>query len=308
MTTQINYYELDKLEASSFMDLYKASLGKVQTFVGQGKSTQLDELAISVFNDETLSKFLLLLARLPVFSQDFYILLKDTLEALSILKKLKYFANIKIRETLYLLVKLSVVSVDESTAATFDVTKFFSAEANSAKVEKLVDMKFKGALKQDNALFAKNKAQKNMYIKEFEKLGNIEPHAIFPTSIYRQSDGCTVASEDSQTIEAVMSTTLTTSIRICSHVLGYNNSLLAEIYRPLGRAVIVLDDKLSDATLTSGPVDSKTNHRAVLGMEKDTSANFVNITIGEQINRYFAHHNVETKVLIKSGNEADKGG
>ena len=41
-----------------------------------------------------------------------------------------------------------------------------------------------------------------------------DPHAIYPTNIYRQCDGCTIANNDYSTIESVMSTTLTTTIKI----------------------------------------------------------------------------------------------
>ena len=41
-----------------------------------------------------------------------------------------------------------------------------------------------------------------------------DPHAVYPTNIYRQCDGYTVSSKDCSTIESVMSTTLTTTIKI----------------------------------------------------------------------------------------------
>jgi 3-dehydroquinate synthase len=53
-----------------------------------------------------------------------------------------------------------------------------------------------------------------------------------------------MASPDSQTIEAVMSTNITTTIKICRHVLDPENQILAEVYKPLGRCVAVVDDKV----------------------------------------------------------------
>merc|ERR1719148_486849 len=41
-------------------------------------------------------------------------------------------------------------------------------------------------------------------------------------------------------------------------------------------------------------------------MEQNEGAKFIKITIREQIDRYFEHHNVETKILVRSGNEVDK--
>lgn len=113
------------------------------------------------------------------------------------------------------------------------------------------------------------------YEKNNQELGNIDPHAIMPTSIYRHCDGLTLATSDSQTIEAVMSTTLTTTIKITNGVLNPSNKILAEVYAPLGRCVALIDDK-------------------VYGF------------YGEQLEAYFAHYNVELVKLIHGGNEIDK--
>eukprot|EP00548_Thalassiothrix_antarctica_P019299 CAMPEP_0194193798 /NCGR_PEP_ID=MMETSP0154-20130528/75229_1 /TAXON_ID=1049557 /ORGANISM="Thalassiothrix antarctica, Strain L6-D1" /LENGTH=1011 /DNA_ID=CAMNT_0038918169 /DNA_START=102 /DNA_END=3137 /DNA_ORIENTATION=+ len=304
MSKQINYYELDKLDASTFKVLLENSIERIEKAVDCSPS--LDSLANTLFSDESVSKLLMLLARLPVFSTDFEELLKDNLDVLNILKKLKFFVNLKIRETIYLLVKLAVASVDQDEAAKIDLKEYFSVNPNSPCVEKIVDLKFKNAIKENVLFNEKNAEKRNEYLKEFERLEKIDPHAVYPTSIYRQSDGCTVATEDSQKIEAVMSTTLTTSIRISSHVLAYKNNLLAEIYRPLGRAVVVLDDKLCDLEYTAGEVEVSTNRRAVLGMEFKEGVEFTKLTIKQQLDRYFEHHGVETKILIKSGNEVDK--
>jgi len=304
MSKQINYYELDKLDASTFKVLLENSIQRIEKAVDCSPS--LDSLANTLFSDESVSKLLMLLARLPVFSTDFEELLKDNLDVLNILKKLKFFVNLKIRETIYLLVKLAVASVDQDEAAKIDLKEYFSVNPNSPCVEKIVDLKFKNAIKENVLFNEKNAEKRNEYLKEFERLEKIDPHAVYPTSIYRQSDGCTVATEDSQKIEAVMSTTLTTSIRISSHVLAYKNNLLAEIYRPLGRAVVVMDDKLCDLEYTAGEVEVSTNRRAVLGMEFKEGVEFTKLTIKQQLDRYFEHHGVETKILIKSGNEVDK--
>jgi hypothetical protein len=53
-----------------------------------------------------------------------------------------------------------------------------------------------------------------------------------------------MATPDSQTIEAVMSTILTTTIKITRNVLDPKNTILAEVYKPLGRCVAVIDDKV----------------------------------------------------------------
>ena len=58
-----------------------------------------------------------------------------------------------------------------------------------------------------------------------EEMSVLDPHAVFPTNIYRQCDGYTVSTKDCSTIESVMSTTLTTTIKInrykgCQQQLG----------------------------------------------------------------------------------------
>lgn len=53
-----------------------------------------------------------------------------------------------------------------------------------------------------------------------------------------------MATSDSQTIEAVMSTTLTTTIKITREILNPKNKILAEVYKPLGRCVAIIDDKV----------------------------------------------------------------
>jgi 3-dehydroquinate synthase len=53
-----------------------------------------------------------------------------------------------------------------------------------------------------------------------------------------------MATPDSQTIEAVMSTNITTTIKIARGLLHPSNKILAEVYKPLGRCIAVIDDKV----------------------------------------------------------------
>merc|ERR1719436_1964843 len=108
------------------------------------------------------------------------------------------------------------------------------------------------------------------YLENARELEFIDPHAVYPTSIYRHCDGLTLATQDSQTIEAVMSTTLTTTIKITNHVLDPKNRLLADVYEPLGRCVALIDDKIVRL-------------------------------YGSKIEAYFAHFNVQLVQLIHDG-------
>merc|ERR1711988_1565202 len=73
---------------------------------------------------------------------------------------------------------------------------------------------------------------RSAYLQNAEYLETADAHAVYPTSIYRQCDALTLATEDASTIEAVMSTTLTTTIKIARKVLDPSNPLLADVYKP----------------------------------------------------------------------------
>lgn len=72
-----------------------------------------------------------------------------------------------------------------------------------------------------------------------------------------------------------MSTTLTTTIKITRGILEPTNPILSELYKPLGRCVAVVDDKV----------------------EKH---------FGEDLNNYFSANKIELIKLVHSGNEIDK--
>jgi len=119
----------------------------------------------------------------------------------------------------------------------------------------------------------------DVHAKYMENAGYLEDadaHAVYPTSIYRQCDALTLATPDAATIESVMSTTITTTIKIARNVLDPSNSLLFDVYKPLGRCVAVVDDK-------------------------------VDKYFGADLDNYFAVNGIEFTKLVFSGNEVDKG-
>merc|ERR1712176_1459078 len=71
------------------------------------------------------------------------------------------------------------------------------------------------------------------------------------------------------------STNLTTTIKITRNVLSSANRLLYDVYKPLGRCVAVIDDKVEDL-------------------------------FGSEIDEYFASHDIQYVKMVYSGNEADK--
>ncbi|KAL7568105.1 hypothetical protein ACA910_019503 [Epithemia clementina (nom. ined.)] len=379
----IHYYDLTQLDSVKTLQLYKLAVQQLQELAlpsnlwsnkntlkgGDQQSdktkndddhvsksitltTSLPELAIQVLLvNESTCEFLWHLARLDVFSKDFTELfhMQQKLQELHCLKKLKYFLNLSVRETLYWYLQLAVLESKKMEVASsktnhphvagsvLNVADFFPVTDDDDKSASWINLKFKTVLSQNfngldeimmqatdktkgdanNTLMMPGGLSREVWDEKreqfwtrMEQLENMEPHALYPTSIYRQSDGCTVATPDSQAMEAVMSTTLTTSIRIESHVLAFNCPLLAEMYRPLGRVVIVLDDKLGrDMPDTLGLVEVATNYRVMMeddDVVKNNQEKYVQMTIGEQLDRYFAHHDVETTVLLHGGNEVDK--
>merc|ERR1712238_42291 len=143
------------------------------------------------------------------------------------------------------------------------------------QVDKLLNNTDFGRVKVKDFMIGQSFENAKKYLDNNVALENIDPHAIFPTSISRVCDGFTMATPTSQTIEAVMSTTLTTSIKITRNVLETDNKILAEIYRPLGRCVAVIDDKVEGY-------------------------------FGKQISEYFSANKIELVKLVHAGNEVNK--
>jgi len=109
-----------------------------------------------------------------------------------------------------------------------------------------------------------------------ESLETKDPHAIYPTSTYRTSSGTVNSDTDGGYIEAVMTTSTMTEIHIAEGVLQYENPILKNLYKPLGRCVCVLDSNVSDH-------------------------------YGSDIKDYFGHHGIKLDLLVYRAMEVDKG-
>ena len=59
------------------------------------------------------------------------------------------------------------------------------------------------------------------YLQSEDELETADPHAVYPTSTYHCCDGHVIAIEDASLIEGVMSTTLTTTIKILTPLGRY---------------------------------------------------------------------------------------
>ncbi|MEM6312718.1 MAG: 3-dehydroquinate synthase, partial [Planctomycetota bacterium] len=114
------------------------------------------------------------------------------------------------------------------------------------------------------------------YRKLADELETEQPHAVYPTSPFRESAGHVVSTDDSQRVEAVMNLKTFTSIRVTEGVLGVENPILRDIYKPLGRCVALVDENVEEH-------------------------------FGDELEDYFAQHGIPLKKLVYRAMEVDKG-
>lgn len=191
----------------------------------------------AVLASPALSTFLLRCSRADVFdgsvAADFSGNIKD-LRMLRSLKQLKYFYNLPAGQLTQVLA--GVVASGDAVAA-----KPWNALAERVLAS---DELCTGLIK--NLIIGKTASAdlKAIYEDNAEWLLHNDPHALYPTSIYRQGSGHVTSSEDSSRIEGVMSTTITTTIEIVRDVLSPDNHQLRDMYKPLKRCVAVVDERL----------------------------------------------------------------
>jgi 3-dehydroquinate synthase len=258
---EIKYYDFDEVIA---VDILKGARGAVDAAAEiLATDDSPDEKLRDILSDSNVQAILVTVSRLPVFSKEMGRAFKNDLDLLRILKQLKYFWDLATTHFAILLEQVSIHTCGEEKAAAF--TCFQAALAATQR---------HGQKIKDIAHTLPSNVQAE-YRKNADYLEVADPHAVYPTSIYRQCDALTLATQDASTIEAIMSTSLTTTIKITRDVLSSANRLLYDVYKPLGRCVAVIDDK-------------------------------VEALYGSALDKYFASHRIEYVKLVYSGNEADK--
>eukprot|EP00168_Porphyra_purpurea_P000426 TRINITY_DN1046_c0_g1_i4.p1 TRINITY_DN1046_c0_g1~~TRINITY_DN1046_c0_g1_i4.p1 ORF type:complete len:888 (+),score=310.47 TRINITY_DN1046_c0_g1_i4:440-3103(+) len=251
-----------------------------------------------------LSTFLLRCSRADVFDSsvaaDFSSNTKD-LCMLRSLKQLKYFYNLPAGQLMQLLA--GVVASDDVVAA-----KPWTALAERVLAdEELCTMLIKHLIIGKTA----SKSLKAIYEENAQYLLENDPHALYPTSIYRQGSGHVTSSDDSSRIEGVMSTTITTSIEIVRDVLNPKNHQLRDMYKPLKRCVAVVDErldklygqKLSDYFLAHDIAFEKMSYRC---MEVDKDISTVEKMLVDLKGRRVSRN--EPVLIVGGGVMADVGG
>jgi len=227
---EMNFYKLSVVEEGPLFD--KIQLG-VKALIGQqvGDAPTPENFVESLFNNEQVCDCLIYLSRLPVFSKDFAGAFKHNLDLLATTKKLKYFTNLSIGHNAILLKNL---------AKSMGLTIYGMQQ----QIDYLFQDKVLSCLKLKDYMSTNPFKRSERYLVNDVALETIDPHSVYPTSIYRQCDGCMLATSDSRMIEAVMSTEITTTIKITRDILKPSTRILAEVYKPLGRCIAVIDDKV----------------------------------------------------------------
>ncbi len=117
--------------------------------------------------------------------------------------------------------------------------------------------------------------QRDFYVTFAARLEKELPQAIYPTSDYRESGGSVVSTVDDQTIEAVMHVSTFSTIKIVDRSIDVDQTALSDIYKSIGRCVCLVDENVESL-------------------------------YGEQIEFYFAYHNIPLRKRVYRANEVDK--
>ena len=246
----IKYYGTYKVCKDKLLDLIEAAVASLEKYNFDQEASSVN-FVTAVFEIGKVAELLIYLSRLPVFETEYALSLQHDLDLLALTKKLKFFTNLPICQVLLLIQQLM-----ERNGT--NVAQYKAMLLKLISVDKyLSNLKIKDLVKNHESTM-KNV---DLYIENIEALETIDPHAVYRTSIYRHSNGLTLATPDSQTIEAVMTTSLTTTIKITRGVLEPTNNILSNVYKPLGRCVAVVMIKLSFIT---GFVKKPDNCRKVL--------------------------------------------
>ena len=212
---------------------------------------------------EQFKSLLLSLINSPAFSQELGIEFAevDAVKGLSACRKLRSCLNLSASQFFGLLAEL-FTAFDETVGQNWYqfANRVHSSELGKTKLLHLLQ----------------NSAAAEFYQDLAERLVEENPHAIYPTSNYRESRGYVESTDDDQTIEAVMRSSTFTSIKVIDNSLDPEQLLLRDMYISHGRCVCLVDQN-------------------------------VERYFGEQLEHYFDYHQIELKKLVYRAMEVDKG-
>ncbi|MGD1905864.1 MAG: sedoheptulose 7-phosphate cyclase [Leptolyngbyaceae cyanobacterium] len=206
---------------------------------------------------------LLALIQTPAFSDELgqAFLLAGAIQGLSACRQLRSSLNTSLSRFFGLLAEL---------VSAFDATAGLEWSAFADRIHQ-------AALGQKKLLTVLSNGQDGAFYEALaSQLVATNPHAVYPTSSYRESQASVVSTEDDQTIEAVMTSRTFTSMRVVENSLDPQQTVLRDMYISHGRCVCLVDQN-------------------------------VERYYGEQIERYFFHHGIHLEKLVYRAMEVDKG-
>ena len=223
----------------------------------------LDRAVDAICGSKELKNLLLALIDSPAFSKELgeEFAAADAIEGLSACRKLRSGLNLSLSNFFGSLSTL-IAAFDETAS------NDWSAFANRLYSDDL------GSAKLLNCL--QHGTEKEFYKQLAERLVIENPHAIYPTSSYRESRGYVESTDDDCVVEAVVRSSTFTSIRVIDNSLDPEQSTLRDIYIPHKRCVCFVDQN-------------------------------VERYYGERIEHYFAYHGIELDKLVYRAMEVDKG-
>lgn len=223
----------------------------------------IDNAVENICCSEHFRSLLLSLIESPAFSQELgsEFAAAEAVEGLSACRKLRSCLNLSLSNFFGLLAEL-IAAFDRAAGAEWYA---FANKIHSSEVGKIKLL--------DHLL---NSKDQDFYRDLAERLVESNPHAIYPTSNYRESRGYVESTADDQTIEAVMRSSTFTSIKVIDNSLNHEQPILRDMYVSHGRCVCLVDQN-------------------------------VERYYGEQIEHYFDYHGIELDKLVYRAMEVDKG-
>ena len=185
----------------------------------------------------------------------------DAVEGLSACRKLRSCLNLSLSNFFGLLAQL-FSSFDETVGSEFYIF------ANRIHESEIKDTKLLNLLLQT--------PNKEFYQDLAKRLVIENPHAIYPTSNFRESRGFVESTADDQIIEAVVRSSTFTSVRVIDNCLNHEQLVLRDMYISHGRCVCIVDKN-------------------------------VDRYYSEQLEHYFDYHGIKLDKLVYRAMEVDKG-
>jgi len=255
---EVTFYDAEEASASTLDAMCRSASSAVAAEVD--KHSEWTSALKAILRLPAVEVLLLHISRVRVFREGLSAEFASNLKLLEQVKKLKYW---------YVQPQSTFMRIMAHIAEAVGVSSPKLSELAVAALES-------GAAGRPRVRVVCKEQGMEKYLRNEEELETREPHAVYPTSTYRSCDGHVLATEDAALIESVMSTTITTTIKIISNVLDPACDALREVYQPLGRAVAVIDERVDELH-------------------------------GDRINAYFTHHSINLTKLCFRGMEADKG-